>query len=328
MAKKQSIVPLLLIGGLVLIWFVAQFFFLLIPLLILGGWLYCFKFVKISPYGYVHGVIYDFWLSPEEKTVFKDYASRFVDAEDLLEKAWQKGGGLSRNQDGAFNARSKLGKQLNAFIEEVESIVNKLQSAIEPLAALPAKRWKAYYYGSIFEKTLRTTGIIWLLALNGIALCAPGGYIINLPRMIQFPALYLDNKLTTADWHNALWILAASFIAFAVKFFAENEKMQKNFLPCPPLVTLDNIDYDLEDNPLNGPTKKFITAFLRLRAGKPRKKDGETIAAFLDEGYDVLKWIEVILSQYGEEDIKEEMDLWKQEIKKVKAILEEAQQNV
>jgi cell division protein FtsL len=88
------------------------------PIVLLAGYIYKnFKSSKVK--STLEGNESDFWLNDAEKNSFKTRFNEFSQVSQLIEDANQKGEneGVSRNQDGQFSARSKLGKEIRSVLE-------------------------------------------------------------------------------------------------------------------------------------------------------------------------------------------------------------------
>ncbi|MFV8783160.1 hypothetical protein ACNKU7_12105 [Microbulbifer sp. SA54] len=188
------------------------------------------------------------WLNEREKEAFLKWVEDLRRAELEIDEAVEKGEreGVSRNVDGTFSARSKLGKELRSIMDRCMPLRQELFDNLERLQKLPQTRW---------NKLNRYTGKAHAFAFGLLAWCgAMGYYIIEQGRQIGADLLNVywafatnilredrhDLPLSGYDIEMLLVSTTAAVVAYwlgRLLFF----RAARRYAPRPQLVTAKNI---------------------------------------------------------------------------------------
>lgn len=243
--KKNNDGDAIVVGVLLL---VAFLFLLATPLILLITYLYnVMKTEDIRKN--LKGTVSDFWLSSSEKRDFKQTYGDASKTRRLIDQANTKGDqtGISRNKDGTFSARSKLGKELKAFINHHEPILDRLEDALHTLETLPGTRWDRYnnYLRNANSSLLALC--VWTGLLLYHAITEPGRSILQVFRPYWAVATNFFRSeagqlpLTDADLK---WLAIATVTCIASWFLFRLvlDAPAASHTPKPPAVTMGNVD--------------------------------------------------------------------------------------
>lgn len=243
--KKNNDGDAIVVGVLLLVGFL---FLLATPLILLSAYLYNVMKSEETRKN-LKGTVGDFWLSASER---RDFKKTFGDASTtrrLIDQANARGNhaGISRNKDGTFSARSKLGKELKAFINRHEPILDQLDDTLRSLETRPAARWARYnnYLRNANSSLLALC--VWTGLLLYHAITEPGRSILQVFRPYWAVATNFFRSeagqlpLTDADlkWLAIATVTCiASWFLFRLVFHTPAGKQT----PKPPAVTMGNVD--------------------------------------------------------------------------------------
>lgn len=226
--------------------FVIIFFALLVllviatPFVLVGGYFY-YKIKIKNKYSELNGNKSDFWLSQIDKNKFQQLDETLNNAYIEIENAHLKGSheGVTKNQDGRFSVRSKLGKELREIIERNENIIEQNIEEYNDLKTLPKTRWEEFSNAIIFTKAFVFGFYSWFV--GGLILISiySNSFVSGITTFIKLPSLALDGALTGADWKILLGTTGISIIIFFIKYFIDQDIPQQ-LTPEPPEVTIDN----------------------------------------------------------------------------------------
>ncbi|RBP52976.1 hypothetical protein [Arenicella xantha] len=195
------------------------------------------------------GDMSDFWLNESEKSEYKQTLTEYQHADHLIQEANSlgKSEGVSRNKDGTFSARSKLGKKLRSTIERYQPNRTASLDYLILISELPISRWSEFNdnlkkrFASIFAILAWVSTLIYYSVKLGVESVRDvlSAYIA----MASNPFRGSENQLPTAagDWD---MIIISSLVAiisyFLFKFIFRNPA--STFTPKPETVSMENID--------------------------------------------------------------------------------------
>ena len=194
----------------------------------------------------------DFWLNSDEKVQFKKQLESLRVVRDVIERANQKGieAGISKNQDGCFSARSKVGKEIRATLEKYEPIKRSLTKEVIELRDRPIFRWeifngyvkKAQSFMAAFFSWIATLLYYFVASENLSILDAFLAYIAWPVSLIGFES----TQLQMADGGRTMILVSTGVAIGAYFLFASVFKNAgEKYTPKPEQVSLDNIDGDV-----------------------------------------------------------------------------------
>lgn len=246
MAKKKKddeggIIILIVIAVLILI-------ALATPIVLIIGYIYN-KVKALEIKKRISGTMSDFWLNKSEKDEFKEKMNQFIQVDDIIEKANEKGtkAGISRNKDGSFSARSNLGKEIRATLEKYEPIKSSLSNNLYELQNLPLSRWEEFNGYIKNEKSFMWSLILWCTALlyYYIRLGKQSILEIFIPYLALATNFFRDeaNQLLIVDGDIQM-VAVATIIAILTYFIFRMifKKSGSKYSPHPEKVSLENID--------------------------------------------------------------------------------------
>lgn len=215
--------------------------------LCLFGWYYDRKFKNWK--GKLSGTMKDFWLNDEEKERFKELthtASAFSTQNDALR---QQGvdAGLSRNKDGAFSARSNLGKQIRATLEENTPKLELALKRIKWLSRQPRERWDSFNAAAVRSKAMLNAAGLWMVAYAGYCWLALDFSISDMPKyyFASITNVFANIESKTAippGYMTALLVaFAAAVLWYAIVALSFSKEGAKHS-PIPPAVTMRNLN--------------------------------------------------------------------------------------
>lgn len=236
-------------GGLILVLFVV---FVLIalatPVVLILGFLY-FNSLVAEETKRLKNSPSDFWLTDEEKSEFKKKVSQLSEVTTALREANQKGAseGVSKNQDGSFSARSKLGKELRQIIERADPMKATLAQQLDALQLLPQSRWAAFNKNVARGRACLIALLCWIVALIYYAVKFNKVSISSI--FISYWGLATNwfretgTKIPMADGDMQM-IAIATCVAIVSYFLGTLIFKNKGakYSPIPPKVTLENIN--------------------------------------------------------------------------------------
>jgi hypothetical protein len=198
---------------------------------------------------YISGNMSDFWLDDQEKIEFKDKLKHLVKADKIIDQANQKGidEGVSRNKDGSFSAKSKIGKEIRAALEKYEPIKDSLSEYLYDLQHLPITRWDEFNKYIKRSKSSIYSFCSWCAVLIYYFLNLGKKSILDifLPYLALATNIFRDkeNQLPLAD--GDIQMVAVATIIAIVMFFVFGlifKSSGAKYSPYPEKVTLENVD--------------------------------------------------------------------------------------
>lgn len=218
------------------------------PVVIVIGYLYN-KIKESEVRKHLTGTMTDFWLEDNEKRDFKEKVSQLSQVEKIIQQANNKGeqAEISRNQDGTFSARSKLGKELKDTINKHEPIKANLIGYLQELQSLPISRWENFNNYVRNGKSFLLSLCSWVATLVYYSITLGKQTISEaiMPYYALATNFFRDegNKLPMVDGDLKMVAIAtvaaiASYFLFRVIFSNAATK----YSPKPGVVTLENID--------------------------------------------------------------------------------------
>ena len=208
--------------------------FLVPIILFLGSIIYYSKETTLKES--INGEVSDYWLSDKEKKELRKNTKQKEKAEKLLTEAYEKGqeANLSKNKDGSFSKRSKLGKEINKIEEKQKPIYHESIGNEIFLEKLPKNRWKNDRK-NLSDYVSKTRGFIWGL-ISWIVLLVYFGIESNWNYQLS-----MRFGLSTI-----LIPIVVFFIAMVISLISfKNNALSKE----PPKVSTKNIDtYEASHN--------------------------------------------------------------------------------
>jgi len=217
--------------------------------------------------------ISDFWLNEEEKKTYKEKLveieqkeRELEDINKLIEDTNRKGdeAGISRNLDGSFSARSKLGKELRRALKKYESIkrdleyqLSRLRSQLEQLRMIPQERWSSYIREwNAFNEYLRRTKAFKRAIISYVITLVCSAVIfgntslkeILLPYYGLIVNFFRDEVHQIPVTNEDIYMIAVTTIVSIVVYFVSYMLIKEpacQYVPLPPpppLVNVENID--------------------------------------------------------------------------------------
>lgn len=189
----------------------------------------------------VKGDISDFWLDASEQTNFASLVTRLGNAVREIEEAESRGDheNVSRNKDGCFSKRSRLGKELCSIIERNRQIIEEFSDEYLRYKSLPHNRWKSFKNSFIVYRSAFTGLIFWILAVLFEANLYPEGYLDGIIRFFKFPINLVNGQLYTGEFKYMVVITTITLAVAGIQALISRKKPGK-LSPEPPEVTEDN----------------------------------------------------------------------------------------
>lgn len=187
----------------------------------------------------------DFWLDHNEKNEFKQHYNQLVNVENIITNANNKGidAKISRNKDGAFSARSNLGKEIRATFDHYIPKQEHLKTIIIELQNRPLSRWVEFntHLKRFYAFQYALLGWFMVLAYNyhsNISITLIGYLNIYLHPITSF-----SSKDEIVHNHLIIVVLAAfvALIAYFIGAFLMRNSADE-YSPKPNLVSANNVD--------------------------------------------------------------------------------------
>lgn len=130
---------------LVILYFIAKYILMFIPVAIALVIVYYWINWKILKSKYPNKNISDFWLDENETRRFEQLDSKLRIASRNVEFALEQADaeGIIKNKDGSFSKRSKRGKEINAELYENQSYIDSNFDEYDDLQEAPYSKWFA-----------------------------------------------------------------------------------------------------------------------------------------------------------------------------------------
>jgi len=200
--------------------------------------------------GKISGSMPVFWLSSDEKKEYKQKYRELAKVKKIINEAKElrETSGISRNKDGSFSVRSKLGKELKAILEEYEPKQSPLEESIAYLEKLPKQRWQDFDRHLKKSKSFLWTIIVWisLLTLGVISLMLTGQaslpeafFVFSLMYVEFDPLIFNATEYGGSDLSVYLGTCAGCAYLFFLYIF---RKSSLKYTPKPDRVSIDNVD--------------------------------------------------------------------------------------
>jgi len=217
--------------------------------------------------------ISDFWLDDEEKKAYKEKLLEIEQKEkeleeinELIEDTNRRGdeAGVSRNLDGSFSARSKLGKELRKALEKYESMKRDLERQLSnlrfwlgQLERTPQERWNSYLkeWKTFNEYLRKAEAFKWAVISYVITLvCSAIVFGNTSPKEVFLPYYGLiinffrdkahQIPVTNEDIYMIAVTTVVSIVVYLVSYMLIREPANKyvSLPPQPPLVDVENVD--------------------------------------------------------------------------------------
>lgn len=218
------------------------------PVVIIIGYLYN-KTKEVEIRKKITGTMADFWLEDNEKRDFKEKAYQLSKVEKIIQQANDNGeeSGISRNQDGTFSARSKLGKELKETINKNEAIKSNIVGYLIELQNLPISRWKRFNNYVKNGKSFLLSIFSWITILMYYSITLGKKTISEAIMPYQALATNFlrdkENRIPMVDGDLKMVAIATSAAIvsyFLFRFIFSNAA--NKYSPKPEIVTLENID--------------------------------------------------------------------------------------
>lgn len=247
--RKSDAGFLYLLGiSIVLIIFVLVIVAFATPVVILSIFaFYCFAFNRQKDS--LQNDMSDFWLTASEKSEFKELCSKLTKAEKAINSAIRKAetAGISKNKDGSYSARSKIGKEVREVLEDKEPLIQALVTRLKTLQDRPFDSW--WDFNMLVKKGQASASSIalWLATLFGYAFIYTEDAIENMfmPYYILAIDYFGDNPDQLAITSQETTVISiATIVAIATYFLVDafSNSPATQFSPWPSEVTLANID--------------------------------------------------------------------------------------
>lgn len=239
-------------GALIILLLVILAVILVTPIAMLSGFIYC-KIRALLLQKKIPKNISAYWLDNESKASFKRGFSEFKELSNAIaaEKRRGEDEGISVNQDGNFSARSNLGKELRANIENLNKKLHPKELWLDYTRSLPLSNWlsdhEAFNSYNIKASKFWWGFVAWFFAMLIYRDSSSG--IAAKETLLSYWSLamfYFDNvqgKIPLTPSHfQALGIVTGVSL---IGYFLRSKFIKKKpvyFCQKPELVTLKNVD--------------------------------------------------------------------------------------
>jgi hypothetical protein len=205
------------------------------PVVLMVGWRYYSVKVRKRIAG-LAGTAEDFWLDARQRAAFRNTARREaalgLELGRMLEEAEARG--LSRNKDGSYSRRSKLGKDINRVVGELHG----LRDNMSELAALPRHGWDKFNHNIRACNGFRAGLLGWLISW----ILLPIGFT-KIPLLASLEAYgAMFGAAEMGDVH--FWVIflpgIIGLVALAVGWLRPRTPALQ-YSPEPATVTADNV---------------------------------------------------------------------------------------
>lgn len=193
-----------------------------------------------------------FWLTTKEKEIFRDLYN-IRDIGELRKDAAEKIGEIAEidvNADGSFSRRSKIGKKINAIVEDSEKAIEKSSNKLKLLSIFPFGRWKYLQirYIRFFSFSGGLIGWVGALVVYVIFIGESkfSGDLIKSIHWIYDP--YSVNSSFNSEHIVMIYILAVTSALCFGLFHLIGRFSFKYYWEQPPVVDILNIDMDITNN--------------------------------------------------------------------------------
>jgi len=200
------------------------------PAVLLIGWF--FNQIKIrKTKSALKGNYSDFWLDNEEKQTFVTLGNELLHAIQKVKEAEHVAiaNKISRNKDGSFSARSKIGKEVRAVIEHYQPVVHSKKSVFFAMSSKPQQQWRAFSNRLGNANSFKYAFYMWLLSF-----------------IVAVSYLKIFKSINVYQQHDMLtYVLTGSAVVSAIVYFVCKAKPQvqaEKYTPYPPEVTLENVN--------------------------------------------------------------------------------------
>lgn len=192
------------------------------PIIFIGVCLY-YK-AKIKKYMPIPQNTSDFWLNENEKQNFIEKHQTLTQAFQNIQIATNHGieQGISKNKDGSFSRRSRIGKQVAMVIDKSNEIIENNQEEYRMLTNLPQQKWKEFKKFSVRMNAAKSAVKIYI----------PTGIIC----FLVYYFYYRDYWLELSACCGLISVLAYFL------FLAIHDKNFKTNIPEPPIVDINNLN--------------------------------------------------------------------------------------
>lgn len=197
-----------------------------IPFVLVGGYFY-YRHKLNDIRQYLVNSISDFWLDDDDKKLFKASMKKLAQANKNIEKAVDHGtkSGLSLNKDGSFSARSNIGKEVRATIDQNQPVAEEMAGIVDDLTNTPVERWIEF---DMYAKRVH--------AFLKAQYAWGAGFAVTLVVCLIKGMGIQDSAVAGVYGAAVLSIITLAFLWF----FSKEEA--HSYTPKPPLVTLENLD--------------------------------------------------------------------------------------
>lgn len=231
--------------------YVAMIIAAIVPVMFIFGFLTNYGKVEQDKKNIV-GEPSDFWLSDEEKKEFEDVYSDYSRVEDIITSANNKAikANISKNKDGQFSARSKIGKEVRAVFERYGATFAELTSNFDAIRYLPLQRWlafdkaikkyKAYSYAVISYILITICYGFYLGKSSLSAMYEPYSKILN-----NLVSVFTDKYEEIPMDSGEVAIITVASIGSIVVFLSVYKLLPGQataFSPIPPIVSPRNLN--------------------------------------------------------------------------------------
>jgi TonB family protein len=199
------------------------------------------------------GSINDYWLNKEEQLEYKNIYEerRYVASLIRNAKAKARENNISKNEDGTFSKRSKLGKEIQSTLEKYEPELDEIELEQFKLEYLPQSKWEEIHKYEPKIKALLGAFVVYVVTLFYFS------SKLSITNPVQILEIYqgLVYKIFNGELHNisidnSLIVMVvfsgtlSVVVYYILKFlFISLKSKEKNKIP---LVSIDNYD-----NPTN-----------------------------------------------------------------------------
>ena len=231
--------------------FVAMFIAAITPIIIIFGFLINYgRSEEIKKE--IKGDYSDFWLSDDEKCDFKNTHKEYSNVKDIIVNANNRAinAGVTRNQDGRYSARSKVGKEVRAIFERYEEPLNNLTQKFDKIRTLPLQRWtdfdnsikkyKAYGYSALAYIILIIGYGLYIGKSSFADMYSPYKKVVN-----NLIATFTDSYTNIPLLEGEGMLLTIATIGAFIIFFSIYKLLPDQasaFSPEPPVVDSNNLD--------------------------------------------------------------------------------------
>ena len=216
------------------------------PLVMFFGTLFSiFSYVKVR--SKIKGEYSDFWLNESDKLDFKRVSTKVVEAIEKIEEAKKLGQeeGLAKNRDGSFALRGNRGKEVQAFINSNQNIIDRFNPIFQAIKSSPQERWVKFRKSYTRFYSFLIGSVCWLISTSILISKEFSDFSYGASTIIKFPVDLFSGQ-TGAEhtdkflqWKILLISAGITLVVYLIILLVSKETAKK-VSPIPPEVSLSN----------------------------------------------------------------------------------------